>query len=801
MSNDLTPVPSGTPGSGPVVWGESQGMQGWNVPPEQPKSGIGVHRFLMAIARYKWLVLALAGVGAAGGYVASKLVKPEYQAVGTLWIGADDKAAVARGPLQPSELLQAQGWIELLRSFTVLDHVIQEQQMFLKLKEPADAPVFAEMRLEDRFRPGGYRLVVDAAGTSYRLSTAEGAPVASGPVGSPIGRDMGIIWTPAAGQLPAGRTLDFELRVPRDVAMELNKDLRTMMSQDGRFIGLAYQHSDPELAAAVVNAVADRVVVVAAELKRLKLDELTGVLEEQLRQAEGNLRGAELALEGFRVQTITLPTENAMPVAPGLQMTLSPALSNYFQMKIESDQLRQSRESIERVLAERAESASMVDALAMVPAVNDAPEFKAALNEVVERRALLRQARQRYTDDHPEVQRLASSLADMEQRKVPEIARGVAANLAALERESVQQVGSAGDELQQIPSRMIDESRYRRQVLIAEQLFTGLRQRYEDARLSALSSIPDLRVLDRARVPHSPANDQRLALVLVSILIGVGAGVAGAVVLERLDPRVYHPDQVTRQMGLNILGAVPHVRTAGGLPDAQTAAAVAEAFREVRLGLLFSSPQGEAAPFQVTLTSPGTGDGKSFICLNLSLAFAELGKRTLVIDGDIRRGTLHRMFGLERTPGLTDYLSGDATREGLVQHTQFPNLDMIGSGSRMQLGPELLGSKRMKQLIAHLRDEYDVILVDSAPMGAGSDAYTLATLTGNLALVVRSGRTNRGVTEAKLNLIDRLPIRLLGAILNDVPASRLYNTYYPYLPGYEALDEAPADDGKAVVVS
>jgi polysaccharide biosynthesis transport protein len=774
-------------------------MAGWNAGPEPQASGLGARRFLLAIARYKWMVLALAGVGAAGGYVASKLVKPEYQATGTLWIGADDKAALARGPLQPAELLQAQGWIELLRSFTVLDYVIQEQQMFLKTRSEADRPLFAEMRVEERFRPGGYKLAVDAQGRSYQLSSAEGVPVATGPVGSPVGREVGIIWTPT--QLPAGRTLEFELRVPRDVALELTKDLRTMMSQDGRFIGLAYKNTDPELAAAVVNSVSDRVVVVAAELKRLKLDELTAVLEEQLRQAEGNLRQSELALEGFRVQTITLPTENSMPVAPGLQMTLSPALSNYFSMKIESDQLRQSRESIERVLSQRADSSTMVDALAMVPAVNEAPEFKAALNEVVERRAMLRQARQRYTDDHPEVQRLAASLADMEQRKVPEIARGVAANLASRERESDGQIGMAGDELQRIPARMIDESRHRRQVAIDEQLFAGLRQRYEDARLSALSSIPDLRVLDRARVPHTPSNDQRLVLVLVSILIGVGAGVAGAVVLERLDPRVYHAEQVTRQMGLNILGAVPHVRISAGLPDAQTAAAVAEAFREVRLGLLFSHPQGEAAPFQVTLTSPGTGDGKSFICLNLSLAFAELGKRTLVIDGDIRRGTLHRMFGLDRTPGLTDYLSGNATREQLVQGTRFPNLDMIGSGTRMQLGPELLGSERMKALVKHLRDQYDVILIDSAPMGAGSDAYTLATLTGNLALVVRSGRTNRGVTEAKLSLIDRLPVRVLGVVLNDVPASRLYNNDYPYLQGYEALDEVVEEDGRAVVVS
>jgi polysaccharide biosynthesis transport protein len=108
----------------------------------------------------------------------------------------------------------------------------------------------------------------------------------------------------------------------------------------------------------------------------------------------------------------------------------------------------------------------------------------------------------------------------------------------------------------------------------------------------------------------------------------------------------------------------------------------------------------------------------------------------------------------------------------------------------MQVGPELLGSERMKHLMEMLRRQYSVIIMDSAPMGAGSDAYTLATHTGNLALVLRTGRTNREFTESKLELIDRLPIRLVGAILNDMPSSRLYS-YYPYLAGYEAHDELP----------
>src|SRR5690606_25343009 len=142
-------------------------------------------------------------------------------------------------------------------------------------------------------------------------------------------------------------------------------------------------------------------------------------------------------------------------------------------------------------------------------------------------------------------------------------------------------------------------------------------------------------------------------------------------------------------------------------------------------------------PLMVTLSSPGSGDGKSFISSNLALAFAELGRRTLLIDGDIRRGALHRPFGLSRKPGLTDYLRGGMEWEALIQRTEHKALDFVGCGTRLQTGPELLCSAPMGLLLEELRSGYDVIIVDSPPLGAGIDPFVLGTLTGNLLMVVR----------------------------------------------------------------
>jgi tyrosine-protein kinase Etk/Wzc len=261
-----------------------------------------------------------------------------------------------------------------------------------------------------------------------------------------------------------------------------------------------------------------------------------------------------------------------------------------------------------------------------------------------------------------------------------------------------------------------------------------------------------------------------------------------------MDPKVRYPDQVSRGLGIPILGAVPHLRNLprggrGGagarVPDDVNE--VVEALRGVCLNLVYA--HGGRAPLLVTITSPGAGDGKSFITANLAHTFADGGHRTLLIDADIRRGVLHRRLSVRRRPGLSDFLRGEAQLDAIVQATQFPALSLIGCGTRAYNAPELLGSPAMTSLVNGLRSGYDVVLIDSPPLAAGVDPLILSTLTGTLALVLRTGYSHRDVAAAKLEVLQRLPVRMLGAVLNDVPAGGAYRYYSYYLPGYEAMDE------------
>ena len=201
---------------------------------------------------------------------------------------------------------------------------------------------------------------------------------------------------------------------------------------------------------------------------------------------------------------------------------------------------------------------------------------------------------------------------------------------------------------------------------------------------------------------------------------------------------------------------------------------------------------GTAGAFITTVTSPGPGDGKSFVCAHLARSFASSGHRTLLIDGDTRRGHLHKTLGVGRRPGLLDLLSGTATREQVIRHVPDYGIDLISCGTRSAGGPELLASSAMAQLVMSLRADYSVIIVDSPPLGAGVDPLVLAALSGSLVMVLRTGVTDKDLAESRLGELQRLPIRILGAVLNDVKPEGMYR-YYAYLPGYRAEDEVSVE--------
>jgi len=761
-------------------------------PPTEAQGNVLITRILSTIRRFKWMLLGVTIGGTAASVVATRFIPAEYEARATIWVGTD---AGRGGPIQAPGLLQGTAWLELINTYQVRDPVVRQLKLYLTPRVPADSTLFRNFDLANQFAPGNYELKINPNGREWALAGTTGSVVGNGAVGDSIGRELGFRWVLEPGQVKPGQSVRFSLVTPRDASNAIGDKFRSRMNgEEGNFMNLSLRGTDPVRTAETLNALADRFVALSAELKKEKLTELSRLLYEQVQLQDSAVKATESALEGFRINTITLPNETA-PIASGLVMTQPTVIGNYFNDKLALDALRQDRMALQAVL-QRAETGNfVVDAFLTVGAVKNAPDLSSVLKEVSTLETDLRTLRQKYTDEHTLVRETRDRLDTLRLSTIPRYTRAVLEQVRIQEETLDRRIGDASRELSQIPVRTATEARLRRDAASAAALFQNLQQRYEEARLSEMSAIPDVRTLDAAVAPSRPTRNTAPRLILMGFGGSLAAALMLALLLDRLDRRFRYPDQVTRELRLGILGAVPAIRRSGGngllAPD--ETAQIIEAFRSIRLNLAHSFADG---PIVLTISSPGPGDGKSLITSNLALAFAEAGYRTVLVDGDTRRGEMHRTFQTDRRPGLLDYLAGHVEFDALPRATSHAGLSLIPGGTRRQNSPELLGSSRMGRLMAHLRQTYEVILVDSPPLGVGIDPFVLGTVTGNMLVVLRSGETDREMAEAKLQTLDRLPIRVLGAVLNDIRAGTGAYRYYSYLYGYSAENEGGESGSK-----
>jgi uncharacterized protein involved in exopolysaccharide biosynthesis len=225
---------------------------------------------------------------------------------------------------------------------------------------------------------------------------------------------------------------------------------------------------DPEQITATVNAVAERFVAVAAGLKRDNLTELTGILEKQLTQAQGNLREAESSLKSFRVDAVTTVAAGAGSVTESTQYPRDPMFAGLVDLKVNLDEVRRDRTAIERLLAPSTDPNAEVpvDALSMVGSVQRSTEMVQALRDLTSKQAELRALRAHYTDANPPVRRLASEVDELAHRTLPGLAASLVAELRVRETQLVQRVDAASSNIQKIPPLAVEETRLQRQVTL-----------------------------------------------------------------------------------------------------------------------------------------------------------------------------------------------------------------------------------------------------------------------------------------------------------------------------------------------
>ncbi len=338
---------------------------------------------------------------------------------------------------------------------------------------------------------------------------------------------------------------------------------------------------------------------------------------------------------------------------------------------------------------------------------------------------------------------------------------------------------------------------------IYENIYNFLINKAEEARLMSASGSTGIKVVDLARMPNRPIPKNEKQYYILSILLGLGLGTGLAFVIELNDTTIKSNTDVERYCNTPVLGTIPHVtynkkknieikrQSASGkgnlsvtsypgdlLSFSDDDSIVREAYRSLRTNLSFVSPDN---PLQtLVISSAGASAGKSLTAINLAVSYADMGRKTLLVDTDLRRPVLHHIFKSKREPGFTELFSDTRPIEDSVRETPCGNLFIMTAGRFTPNPAELIGSQKMVRLIDQLKTVYDMIVFDSPPLLAITDGALLSTRTDGILLVLKSGHTNREAAIDAIKNLTNVGARLVGAVLNDIDLSHRYSSYGYY---------------------
>jgi len=363
-------------------------------------------------------------------------------------------------------------------------------------------------------------------------------------------------------------------------------------------------------------------------------------------------------------------------------------------------------------------------------------------------------------------------------------------SLKARKQALVQAIQDYNRQFEHLPRKNMDFARLQREKMSTEKLYLLIDEKYNEANIAEQSQLGYVEIFDRAVPPSKPSSPKVPQMLLLGIVGGFGLGVVLAFVRDRLNMRVRTPEDLKKhgfhvltwvkdmKEDLRILGKNGRFASDGKSIDSHLIMAsnpmapTAESYRQLRTGLIHLA--GSSAPKTVLVTSPEPGEGKTTTLCNLAIAFAQSGRKVLLVDGDLRRPTINRVFDLALNPGLSEILDRSVMYERAIQETVVANLHVVTSGRIPKNPAEHLGSATMGKFLEDMRKDYDVIFMDSPPALAVTDASVLSSYAEVVIVVVSAGTTSIGALERTAEVLETVGAKVAGVVLNNFNLIKAY---------------------------
>ena len=576
----------------------------------------------------------------------------------------------------------------------------------------------------------------------------------------------------------------------------LQGHLTVDLPYDSRIVTVAFTSGDPALTAQIANAFASEFIQSNLQRKYDSSAYARQFVSNQLAETKQKVETSERALNAYarsagliRTPEASTGGEKGSSAGGGGSVTTSSLL----QLNSAANEASQARIAAEV----RWQTFNSVP-LTSTKEVLGNSTYQTLLTQRAGLETKLQEVRAEHLDDYPGVREIKAQLAEVNrqmQATAANVRNSVRADLtsaAAAEQELASQVSSLkGDTLSE-QDRSVQYNLLAREADTNRALYDGLLQRYKELNAAAGVATSNVAIIDQAEAPLGPSSPNHTRNVMFALILGLFLAALMVFLSIQLDDAIRVPEDMETKLGLPLLGIVP--QSEGDPQDAllDPKSQLSEGYNALRASLLHSTPAG--LPRVLLITSAQPGEGKTTTAQAVSLTLARLGKTVLLVDGDLRRPAVHRVFGLPNERGLSTLLATLDPLESAVQLSTEPRLSLLPSGPVPPSPTELIASNRFRALIDQMAEKFDVVVVDSPPILGLADAPTMSAMVDGVIFVVEAGRSRRGGLKAALRRLRGMRPNLIGGVLTKFDTSQAANKYSDYYGShnYEYPDRNPA---------
>lgn len=589
---------------------------------------------------------------------------------------------------------------------------------------------------------------------------------------------------------------------------------------------------EPQPCADYANSLADAYVAYKSSLRTDRSKDTVATLSEQAQTLSDQISAMEDKLMQFRRENgLAAMEELGNPSAEALAKLSRTAMGYRIErMLLEEQQPMLANASDEVVLAAleyglgggaalaaptlaaTGEAAPGAMALAAAGAVDGAvaeglmvqdtgmpPRWEELKRENALLKARLETYRTKYKEKHPAIVETLQKLQENMEALQVEKQFALGQYYSQLEALSIKERGATqvekrlADQAEEVDRKRNEYASLARNLKRLTSLYDVIFNRLQEIDIAASIQLESVVVLERAKVPSAPVNPRRLQTLFMSALIGLAVGIALILLLDFMDDTLRYPEDAVKALWAPFLGMVPGAhwesKDSGDywVAKVDASSSYAEAYRNIRSAILLSEAGATCKSLCVVSSVPE--EGKTTTCANLATSFALAGKRVLVVDTDLHRGKLHKMFGLAAGVGLSDVVQGRMKWPDVVQKTDVDRLDFIATGRFPENPSEMLMRPALRQFLEEVEQHYDLVMFDAPPVLAVSETAVLAALADAFLLVVLAGRTSRKLVKVALRQLETRGANMLGTVLNNFDLVKVSNygaySYYYHYYGYD----------------